>query len=352
MHSVTVRHSSGSYDILVSPGIAAEVGARIADVLPGRKPIVVTDVSLAARFAEWGMSVPGEVVTVPVGEGAKNRDEWARVTDRLLATGLGRDGVIVAVGGGSVGDLAGFVASTYMRGIPFVQVPTTLLAMIDASVGGKVGIDTPAGKNLVGAFHPPSLVLIDPKLLATLPDAVYREGLAEAVKHGVVADRGYFDWIAANAAALGDRVPKVMKELVHRSLEIKAGIVSRDEHERGERAILNAGHTVGHALEILSGYTLRHGHAVAIGLVAECRIGESLGVTERGTSEKVAAVLTALGLPTTHNAPRTTHQLSIAMRTDKKNRGGAIRMAIPAAVGAMARDGDAWTIPVPERLID
>ena len=351
MHSLSIRHSAGAYDVLISPGLAAEVGDRVAAALAGRKVVVVTDETLAPRFGAWGLAVPGTVVTVPAGERAKSREEWGRVTDRLLAAGVGRDGVVVAVGGGSIGDLAGFVASTYMRGIPFVQVPTTLLAMVDASVGGKVGVDTPAGKNLVGAFHPPALVLIDPKLLATLPDAIYREGLAETVKHGLIADAAFFDWIEGNARALRERTPGVMKDLVHRSLAIKAGVVARDERETGERAALNAGHTVGHALEMLSGYALRHGEAVAIGLVEECRIGERLGVTATGTADRVASVLTALGLPIQRDPRPATRELLSAMRTDKKNRDGAIRMALPAAVGAMARDGTSWTLAVAEDLI-
>ena len=351
MHSLSIRHAAGSYDVLISPGLAAEVGDRVAAALAGRRIAVVTDETLAPRFGAWGLNVPGTVVTVPAGERAKSREEWGRVTDRLLAAGIGRDGVVVAVGGGSIGDLAGFVASTYMRGIPFVQVPTTLLAMVDASVGGKVGVDTAAGKNLVGAFHPPALVLIDPKLLATLPDATYREGLAETVKHGVIADAPFFEWIEANAPALRDRTPAMMKELVHRSLAIKAGVVSRDEHETGERTALNAGHTIGHALELLSGYALRHGEAVAIGLVEECRIGERLGLTAAGTADRVAAALTALGLPISRDPRPATRDLLDAMRTDKKNRGGAIRMALPAAIGRMAREGGAWTVAVPEEMI-
>ena len=351
MHSLSIRHSAGAYDVLISPGLAAEVGDRVAGALAGRKIVVVTDETLAPRFSAWGLAVPGTVVTVPAGEQAKSREEWSRVTDRLLAAGVDRDGVIVAVGGGSIGDLAGFVASTYMRGIPFVQVPTTLLAMVDASVGGKVGVDTPAGKNLVGAFHPPALVLIDPKLLATLPDAIYREGLAETVKHGLIADARFFEWIEGNAAALRERTPAVMKELVHRSLAIKAAVVSRDEHETGERAALNAGHTIGHALEMLSGYALRHGEAVAIGLVEECRLGERIGVTAAGTADRVARTLTDLGLPTSPTPRPPAADLVAAMRTDKKNRNGVIRMALPAAVGAMARDGANWTLAVDEDLI-
>lgn len=352
MHSIPVRHSRGSYEFLIGPGLSAEAGTRIRALLPGRRLAVVTDATIRAALSAKGCwpVVEGEMIEVPAGEAAKSREEWGRVTDRLVAAGIGRDGAIVAIGGGSVGDLAGFVAATYLRGIPFVQIPTTLLAMVDASVGGKVGIDTAQGKNLVGAFHPPALVLTDPRFLGSLPDATYREGLAEAVKHGVIADAAYFAEIEGKTDLLTKRDGQTLKALVHRSVEIKAGVVARDEHESGERAILNAGHTIAHALELVSGYTLRHGEAVAIGLVAECRIGERMGVTEQGTSERVAKVLGALGLPTTVDPRLATRDIIAAMSTDKKNRSDGIRMALPAAIGRMARAGDQWTLTVDPAL--
>jgi 3-dehydroquinate synthase len=346
---ICVTHATGSYEVHVSPGIAAEATTRIAAALPGRRLAILTDNDIYHALITAGPWPPitGEIIPLPPGEAAKSRTQWANITDALLEMGFGRDSAIVAVGGGSVGDLAGFVASTYLRGIPYVQVPTTLLAMVDASVGGKVGVDTPAGKNLVGAFHPPALVLADPRLLATLPDAVYREGLAEAVKHGVVADAGYFEWLGDRVEEIGARDPATIEELVRRSVEIKAGVVSRDEHETGERAILNAGHTIGHALEMLSGFTLRHGDAVAAGLVAEAQLAETLGVAEPGTSETIFALLASLGLPGTEIA-FTREVILPLMRNDKKNRGGKIRMALPRTIGTMARDGDAWTVAIPE----
>jgi 3-dehydroquinate synthase len=349
--SLTVSHRTGSYEVLVAPGLLAEGAARISAALPGRRLAIITDATIRAALTGAGRwpALDAEVLEIPAGEGAKCREEWARVTDRLLALGFGRDSALVALGGGSVGDLTGFVAATYLRGIPCVQLPTTLLAMVDASVGGKVGVDTPAGKNLVGAFHPPALVLGDPQALASLPDALYREGLAEAVKHGVVADAGYFEWIARHASALVAREGDAVAGLVTRSVAIKAAIVSRDELETGERAVLNAGHTVGHALELVSGYALRHGEAVAVGLVAECRLGERMGVTAPGTADRVARLLTTLGLPVSHPA-LTAPALRAAMSTDKKNRAGRIRMALPRAIGAAARDGDAWTWAVDAEL--
>ncbi len=216
---------------------------------------------------------------------------------RCSRDGFGHDSAIVALGGGVTGDLAGFVAATYLRGIPYIQVPTTLLAMLDASVGGKTGVDTAHGKNLVGAFHLPAAVVADPLTLASLPERDYRAGLAEAVKHGLIADRTLLRLARAQAPAIARRDPATLVHLIRRSVEIKADVVSEDEREAGRRAILNAGHTVAHALEHVSAYTLAHGEAVALGLVAECALAERLALTPGGTRERVVAVLTALGLP-------------------------------------------------------
>jgi 3-dehydroquinate synthase len=203
------------------------------------------------------------VVTLPAGEAHKTRDTWARATDAMLAAGCGRDTTVVALGGGVVGDLAGFVAATYLRGVPVVQVPTTLLAMLDASVGGKTAVDTPAGKNLVGAFHPPAAVLIDPALLATLPAPDLAAGAAEALKHGVIASAAHFDDVAALLPRLarGEADPAALARLVGDSVAVKAAVVAEDLTERGRRKTLNFGHTLGHAVEHASGYALRHGEA-------------------------------------------------------------------------------------------
>ena len=351
--SISVTHATGSYDVHVASGLIAEAAGRIDSLLPGRRLALVTDPDIRTALTGNGLwpAIDATLIEVPPGERAKSRDEWSRVTDQLLALGLGRDTALVALGGGSIGDLTGFVAATYLRGIPFVQIPTTLLAMVDASVGGKVAIDTPAGKNLVGAFHPPALVIADPGMLATLPDRIYREGLAEAVKHGLVADKEYFDWIAEHSAGLLRREPELLTHLVQRSVEIKAAVVSRDEREQGERAILNAGHTVAHALEQLSNYTLPHGEAVAIGLVAECRIAERMKLAEPGLADLVAGVLTELGLPTQSAVRSTQSELFAAMSTDKKNRGGRVRMALPTGIGRMAGGGEGWTVAVPRDLL-
>ncbi len=292
-----------------------------------------------------------KTITFASGEKSKTRESWADLTDALVQQGFGRDTGIVALGGGVTGDLAGFVAATYMRGVPYVLVPTTLLSMVDASVGGKTGVDTAHGKNLVGAFHPPAAVIADPRTLATLPDRDYRSGLAEAVKHGIVADAAYFDWIEENAAALTGRELAPLPELVRRSVEIKAEVVAGDERESGRRAILNAGHTVAHALEQVSGYDVAHGEAVSLGLVAECELAEQLGVAPAGLRLRVAGLLIKLGLPA--RLPRRLERSALlaTMGTDKKNRGGQIHFALPARVGAMHRE-HGWTIPVEPQAIE
>jgi 3-dehydroquinate synthase len=282
---VVVAHALGQYPVYVEPGGLGRLEPLVGEHLPGARVAMIADAAAhallqAGRFGRGPWE--GTALTFPPGEPSKTREQWARLTDALLAQGFGRDSGIVALGGGVAGDLAGFVAATYMRGLPYVQVPTSLLAMLDASVGGKTGVDTPEGKNLIGAFHPPAAVLADPRALATLPERDYRSGMAEAVKHGLIADAGYFAWMERDAEALIRRDEAALTRLVRRSVEIKAEVVSGDELEAGRRAILNAGHTVAHALERATDYGLPHGEAVALGLVAECALAEALGVAPAG----------------------------------------------------------------------
>jgi 3-dehydroquinate synthase len=222
--------------------------------------------------------------------------------------------------------------------------------MLDASVGGKVGVDTAHGKNLIGAFHPPAIVIADPLTLLSLPDRIFRAGLAEAVKHGVIADAEYFRWIETNARKILARDLSLLTHLVTRSVEIKAEVVSADEREGGIRAILNAGHTIGHGLEHQSNYQLPHGEAVSLGLIAETRIAERMGLTLPGTADRVVTLLRTLGLPT-KSGPIAVPAVLEAMRHDKKNRDGAVRMALPLRLGAMHHDGGDWTVPVTDDLL-
>lgn len=353
MTTVTVRHALGSYPVYVEAGILARLGDLTGRHLPGRRVALIADASVHRLLAEGrlaGAHWDGAVLTFPPGERSKTRETWGRLTDELLRLGFGRDSGIVALGGGVAGDLAGFVAATYMRGIPCLQVPTTLLAMLDASVGGKTGVDTPEGKNLIGAFHPPVAVLADPLVLATLPDREYRAGLAEAVKHGLIADREYFAWIEGSVAALRARDPAALQHLVRRSVEIKAEVVGEDEREAGRRAILNAGHTVAHALERATDFRLPHGEAVGLGLVAEAALATGLGLASPEAGARLAALLERLGLPTRVGEPLGEERILAAMGSDKKNRAGGVRFALPRGVGTMG-GGPEWTTEAGEPAI-
>jgi 3-dehydroquinate synthase len=351
---IVVTHALGSYPVFVDPGGLSRLEALVGRHLPGRRVAMIADVNVdqlyrAGRLGAAAWKV--ETFTVPAGEQSKNRDSWARLTDQLLERRFGRDSAVVALGGGVIGDLAGFVAATYMRGVPHFQVPTTLLAMVDASVGGKTGVDTPQGKNLVGSFHPPAAVLADPLVLHPLPDREYRAGLAEAVKHGLIADPAYFAWLEAEASRLNGREPAAVTRLIRRSVEIKAEVVSDDERESGRRAILNAGHTIAHAMERVSNYQLPHGEAVALGLIVECELAERLGIGPPGLRARVAALLERFGLPQRAPAPFKPSEVLASMTGDKKNRDGRVHFALAGELGRM-HQGDGWTTPVSQAAIE
>jgi len=288
--------------------------------------------------------------TFPPGEASKNRDEWARLTDEMLASGFGRDSAVVAVGGGVTGDLAGFVAATFMRGIPLVQVPTSLVAMIDSSIGGKTGVDVPEGKNLVGAFHSPRLVVVDPEVAVSLPREERAQGLAEAVKHGAILDPVYL-------ADLQGDIPCVMRgeigatgRVVVRSIEIKADVVSKDERESGLRKILNFGHTIGHAIESAAGYALPHGTCVALGMVLEARVGEEMGITRAGTAEFLTRLVELLDLPTRLPAELDPAEVLAFTRSDKKGREGTPRYVLLSQLGQVA-PADGWAQEAPADVV-
>ncbi|HUQ15384.1 MAG TPA: 3-dehydroquinate synthase [Gemmatimonadales bacterium] len=353
MSAVVVRHSRGSYPVYVEPGILGRLGTLVREHLPDRRVAMIADETVHRLYRSGRLGEgrwDGEALTFPSGERSKTRESWSRLTDELLRLGFGRDSGIVALGGGVAGDLAGFVAATYMRGVPYLQAPTTLLAMLDASVGGKTGVDTAEGKNLIGAFHPPVAVLADPQALATLPDREYRAGLAEAVKHGLIADREYFEWMEQEAGPLVARDAGALQHLVRRSVEIKAEVVSEDEREGGRRAILNAGHTVAHALEQATEYRVPHGEAVGLGLVAEAALATGLGLATPEAGARVVVLLERLGLPTRVGEPVATERLLDAMAGDKKNRGRSVRFALPRGLGAMGPGPD-WTTEAGEAAI-
>jgi 3-dehydroquinate synthase len=318
---------------------------------------VITDSHVATLWGEklvarcHDATLDAELFEFPAGEPNKTRETWASLSDQLLQRQFGRDCGVIALGGGVVGDVAGFVAATYLRGVPYVQVPTTLLAMIDSSIGGKTGVDVPAGKNLLGAFHQPRLVVADLDLLRTLPTPQLAAGVAEAVKHGTIADADYFAFLEREHDAVTTKQPAALEHLVRRSVEIKADVVAADERETGRRAILNFGHTVAHAVEATAQFAVLHGEAVAIGMGYEARLAELLGIAAAGTAKRIARLLGRYGLPLALPESATADRLLATMRLDKKARAGTVRFALPEAVGRMHADGSSWTVAAPEEVV-
>lgn len=331
------------YDVVVGDGLLAELGARVAPLARGRT-VVVSDETVAAIHGQAALDslraarLTAELVAVPAGEGSKSFAELERVIDRLLAAGLDRTDLIVALGGGVVGDLAGLAAALFMRGIDFVQVPTTLLAQVDSSVGGKTAIDTARGKNLVGAFHQPRLVVADIAVLKTLPARQLRSGWAEVLKHGLICDAAFFDWLAGDGSAGATGDPEALHRAVVRSVEIKSDIVGEDEKEAGRRALLNLGHTFGHAIEAELGFdeeVMTHGEAVALGCALAFRYSVSRGMCDAAEAARAEAGLAAAGLPTRldHIGPFSAERLLARMAGDKKAEGGRLTLILARGVG-------------------
>lgn len=347
-----------SYEVLLGHGLLANIHEHLLRYAPAAHYALISDSTVASLYAQpllekLNRYTPSTLVAFPAGEWNKTRHTWSLLTDRLLGAGVGRDGVVLALGGGVVGDLAGFVAATYMRGIPYVQIPTTLLAMIDSSVGGKTGVDTTYGKNLVGAFYQPAAVLADVETLVSLPRLHLITGMAEALKHGAIADADYY----ATLIEASDRVCahdlSALTEIIQRSLEIKVEIVAEDEREHGRRAVLNFGHTMGHALEAVSGYELLHGEAVAIGMVLEASLGERLGITETGTTDQLVKGLERYGLPVNLPDSVKTQRLISIMSLDKKSREKSVRFALLKRLGDVAKGAsDSWTHAVSEENME
>lgn len=330
------------YDVWVGAGRdVLDAALTSVDAARASAVAVVTDDQVAsaghaARVAEaWSkLGVPVHLLEVASGEASKSVAVWASLLERLAALGLDRDAWVCAVGGGVVGDLAGFVAASYLRGVPFVQVPTTLLAMVDASVGGKTGLDLAAGKNLVGAFHQPRAVVIDTSTLATLPEREFLAGLAEVVKYGAIGDAAFFAWLETHADALLVRDATALEAAIASSCRHKAGVVARDERELGERALLNFGHTFGHALEVEAGYgEILHGEAVAIGMLLAARLSSRLGLAAAADAERLQALLQRLRLPTRIPPGLQPRRLLERMRLDKKSVSGQLRLVLWRGIG-------------------
>jgi 3-dehydroquinate synthase len=316
------------YEVVIGAGAQAELGVLLAGTA---KAAVVHAPPLAAAAGAavetlQTAGVAAEALVVPDGEAAKSAAVAAGLWDELGRLGLTRSDAVVGLGGGAVTDLAGFVAATWLRGVRVVQVPTSVLGMVDAAVGGKTGIDTPAGKNLVGAFHPPAGVLADTDVLAGLPEAEFRSGLAEVVKCGFIADGAILDLLTADPTGRGD-----LEELIERSVQVKADAVGQDLHDTGVREFLNYGHTLGHAVERVEDFGWRHGEAVAVGLVFAAELAGQAGLLTPGEVDRHRSLIAAMGLPTTYRGDW--QRLQAVMRLDKKARGASLRVVVLDGIG-------------------
>lgn len=335
--TLDVALGSRSYPVWIGRGLLGDA-ARWRARLRGRHVLVVSNTTVAPLYLErvtrgldglrWSQHLIGD------GEAHKTFANVEHVLESLAGLGATRDACVLALGGGVVGDLAGFAAACWMRGIDFIQFPTTLLAMVDSSVGGKTGVNLPAGKNLVGAFHQPRAVVADIDTLATLPVREYRAGLAEVVKGAAIGDEPFFTWLETRADALNAQADDAVIEAIARKVRYKAGVVARDETEQGERALLNFGHTFGHALETVGHYTtLLHGEGVAVGMLLEAQLSERLGMSTAADTRRLRELLARLGLPVAIPPGMPAAALLAAMRLDKKNLAGQLRLILWRGVG-------------------
>jgi 3-dehydroquinate synthase len=335
VNPIRVRAGEQSYDVVVGRGVLARIGALLSPKFKGMACAVISDEKVAALHANKVVGSLTEagarpvLIAVPPGESSKTMQQAESVCDRMIEAGLDRSSFVVAVGGGMVGDLAGFVAAIYHRGIPCVQVPTTLLAQVDSSIGGKTGVNTAAGKNLIGAWHQPALVISDVDTLETLPPREFRQGFAELIKHAVIWDTEMFERLQRF-----DRAD--LPALIRRNVEIKAGIVAADERETtGERALLNFGHTIGHAIELAGNYRdFLHGEAVSLGMVAACEISVRKAGLSDAERERIVGTLEAFELPTRLPADFPKEKILGAVPRDKKFKGGEVRFVVVPTIGS------------------
>jgi 3-dehydroquinate synthase len=341
MGVVSVNLGERSYDIEIDSRLD-QTGERLKPLGLGQKIAVVTNPIVknlyGQRLVESLKAAGFQVLSIEVPDGEEHKNlDWANsIYTALLINGFDRKSALVALGGGVIGDLTGFAAATFMRGVPFVQVPTTLLAMVDSSVGGKTGVNHPMGKNMIGAFYQPKKVLMDLGVLKSLPKEEFLSGMAEVIKYGVIRDAKLFDYLEKNREKILGLDPDAVGHIVRRSCEIKADVVSKDEREGGLRAILNFGHTVGHAIETIENYTRRHGEAVAIGMVCASRLALRTGLCDASVPERVEKLIRSYGLPTDFSVlshrPSATALMDI-MQVDKKAEGGKVKFVLPKKIG-------------------
>ena len=345
------------YNILIGNNLFETLALELKNSQLAYKYAVVSDSNvsklyfkkLQKAFKKAGLNCL--LITIPAGEKSKNRKNKELIEDTMLENNMARDSAIIALGGGVVGDIAGFVASTYNRGIPYIQYPTSLVACVDSSIGGKTAIDTKHGKNLIGSFYQPQKVYIDLNTLNTLKKREIREGLAEIIKYGIIYDTNFFDYISDNISEIFNYDMDVLNKIIKRSCEIKGFVVQNDEKESNLRKILNFGHTVGHAVEQLSGYSISHGSAISIGMVIEAQIAAKSNILNTESVKMINEILSSAGLPTELKSNVDRSKIIETMKLDKKARKGNIEFALPKKIGEMYKDNESYGIKIEENVI-
>mgnify|MGYP001354018957 CR=1 FL=1 len=359
MEEIRVELGERSYSVLIGPGLIAASGSLFKKFSVQGKILVVTNPTVAAWYLSplleslRASGYHAESILIPDGEEFKSLEQANQIYNTLVEGEYDRKSVLVALGGGVIGDLTGFAAATYMRGVSFLQIPTTLLAQVDSSIGGKTAVNHPKGKNLIGVFYQPGLVLSDVTAFRTLPEREFSSGLVEVIKHGLILAPKYFEMLLAELPAIRERVPEVMAKVVAGSCRIKAGVVQEDERETGRRAILNFGHTIGHALESVTGYQYyKHGEAVAVGILAALKIARRNGLLEEaGLEFRVASLFKTLNLPT--GIPKlSTEKIIALLYLDKKVEYGKIRWVLPQSLGRVAITAEIPVETVKDTLLE
>jgi 3-dehydroquinate synthase len=343
---------SSTYEICIGYDVLDRIGLLIAKNMPALHYIIITDFNISAIYGRLlldrlrEMSLPVDIIDFPAGEGAKNIGTVTAIVEKLIKLGADRKSALVALGGGVVGDVTGFIASTFMRSIPYIQIPTTLVAQVDSSIGGKTAIDLPEGKNLLGTFYQPRGVFIDVKFLDTLPEEEMSSGLAEVIKYGVIDDVEVFNFLERNIRAIKERDREVLEEMIENACRIKKAIVEIDEKELGIRRVLNFGHTIGHAIEAESNYAVSHGAAVSLGMLAAARISENMHDFPPGDRERIEHLLESAGLPCLIPQGITTDGIMARLRADKKKEGDTIHFVLLKKMGMPFVNGS-----VPESIL-
>ena len=347
-----------SYNIIIEEGVLKRIPEKIKEAGLGHKFAIITDSTVKPLYAEdlseaiRKTDLENKIISFPAGEENKSREVKAWIEDQMLEDKFGRDSAVIALGGGVVGDIAGYVAASYTRGLPYVQIPTTLVACVDSSIGGKTAVDTPHGKNLIGAFYQPWAVFIDVNTLLTLNKKELQEGLAEVIKYGVIKDAELFSFLEEKMDLVFSYDKAALTYIIKTGCEIKGHVVENDERESNLRKILNFGHTVGHAVENLSNYKISHGQAISIGMVAEGKLAVEMGIWNENELRQMTNLIEKAGLPTEIPDYMKVDQIIDAMVLDKKSRGGHIEMVLPNRIGDMATIDSSYGIKIEEAVIE